>query len=153
MKKLVYGVKVYECIGFLIFLHSVNLFYNMEYQYQYHFEKLEVWNQSRQLVVAVYRLIKKFPPEEKFALCNQLRRSVISVPSNIAEGISRLAVKETIHFLEIAFGSLMEVYCQLQIAVDLQYITEKDFEEIKPLIISTSKLLNGLHKAKTKQIE
>ena len=122
-------------------------------EYQYHFEKLEVWNQSRQLVVAVYRLIKKFPPEEKFALCNQLRRSVISVPSNIAEGISRLAVKETIHFLEIAFGSLMEVYCQLQIAVDLQYITEKDFEEIKPLIISTSKLLNGLHKAKTKQIE
>lgn len=121
--------------------------------YQYHFEKLEVWNQSRQVVIAVYRLIKKFPPDERFALCDQLRRAAISIPSNIAEGIGRIAVKETIHFLEIAFGSLMEVYCQLQVAVDLQYITEEDFKQIKPLFFSTSRLLNALHKSKQKQLQ
>ena len=118
----------------------------------YHFEKLEVWRQSRKVVVAVYQLLKKFPAEERYGLCDQLRRAVISVPSNIAEGISRIAVKETLHFLEIAFGSLMEVYCQLQIAVDLGYMTEDDFDQIKPLIQSTSKMLNGLHKAKKNQL-
>ena len=118
----------------------------------YHFEKLEVWRQSRKVVVAVYKLLNKFPTEERFGLCDQLRRTAISVPSNIAEGISRIAVKETMHFLEIAFGSLMEVYCQLQIAVDLGYMTEDDFDQIKPLIQSTSKMLNGLHKAKKNQL-
>ena len=119
----------------------------------YHFEKLEVWQQSRQIVVAVYQLLKKFPSEERFGLCEQLRRAAISVPSNIAEGTSRIAIKETIHFIEIAFGSLMEVYCQLQIAVDLGYLTEEDFQQIKPLIQSTSRLLNGLHKAKKNQLQ
>jgi four helix bundle protein len=119
----------------------------------YQFEKLETWQQSRQLVVAVYKLLRKFPPEERYGLCDQMRRAIISVPSNIAEGVSRIAVKETIHFIEIAFGSLMEVYCQLQIAVDLGYITEDDFKQIKPLIQSTSKLMNGLHKAKKKQLQ
>jgi len=119
-------------------------------EYVYHFEKLEVWKLSRQVVVSVYQIIKKLPHEEKFALCDQLRRAAISVPSNIAEGISRVAVKETIHFLEIAYGSLMEVYCQLQIALDLHYINEDEFSKIKPLIFKTSKLLNGLHESKKK---
>ena len=118
----------------------------------YHFEKLDVWQQSRQVVVAVYNLVKKFPVDERFGLCDQLRRAAISVPSNIAEGVSRVAVKETIHFLEIAFGSLMEVYCQLQIAMDLGYITEEEFNQVKPLIQSTSNMLNGLHRAKKNQL-
>jgi four helix bundle protein len=118
----------------------------------YHFEKLDVWQQSRQVVVAVYNLVKKFPVDERFGLCDQMRRAAISVPSNIAEGVSRVAVKETIHFLEIAFGSLMEVYCQLQIAMDLGYITEEEFNQIKPLIQSTSNMLNGLHRAKKNQL-
>ena len=57
----------------------------------YHFEKLDVWQQSRQVVVAVYNLVKKFPVDERFGLCDQLRRAAISVPSNIAEGVSRVA--------------------------------------------------------------
>ena len=118
----------------------------------YQFEKLEVWQQSRQLVVEVYNLIKKFPIEERFALSDQLRRAVISVPSNIAEGMGRLSVKESAHFLEIAFGSLMEVYCQLQVSVDLGYLTSAEFDAVKPLIFSTSKLLNGLHRAKERQL-
>lgn len=118
----------------------------------YQFEKLEVWQQSRQLVVTVYQLIKKYPQEERFAMCDQVRRAVISIPSNIAEGMGRLSIKETTHFLEIAFGSLMEVYCQLQVSVDLGYITEEEFKQIKPLIHSISRLLNGLHRAKLKQL-
>ena len=117
----------------------------------YHFERLDAWQYARKVVVEVYTLLKKFPKEEQYALCDQLRRAVISVPSNIAEGIGRMAVKETVHFLEIAFGSLMEVYCQLQIAVDLGYITEDDFKQVKPLIYTTSKLLSGLRKAKAAQ--
>lgn len=118
----------------------------------YYFERLDVWQQARQLVVQVYKLLEKFPKEEKFALCDQLRRSVISIPSNIAEGSGRIAKKETIHFLEIAYGSLMEMYCQLQIAVDLNYITEADFMEIKPLIFKVSKLLSGLRRSKINQL-
>lgn len=118
----------------------------------YYFERLDVWQQARQLVVQVYKLLEKFPKEEKFALCDQLRRSVISIPSNIAEGSGRIAKKETIHFLEIAYSSLMEMYCQLQIAVDLNYITEVDFMEIKPLIFKVSKLLSGLRRSKINQL-
>lgn len=118
----------------------------------YYFERLDVWQQARQLVVQVYKLLEKFPKEEKYALCDQLRRSVISIPSNIAEGSGRIAKKETIHFLEIAYGSLMEMNCQLQIAVDLNYITEADFMEIKPLIFKVSKLLSGLRRSKINQL-
>ena len=83
-----------------------------EKDYKFQFEKLNVWNESRSLVVKVYKLLDLFPNVEQYALCSQLRRAVISVPSNIAEGNSRIAIKEQIHFTEIAFSSLMEVYCQ-----------------------------------------
>ena len=85
-------------------------------------------------------------------MCDQLRRAAISVPSNIAEGTGRISVKETIQFLEIAYGSLMELYCQLQLSVDLEYISYEDFGDIKPLIYSTSKLLSGLRRSKMNQL-
>ena len=110
---------------------------------EYQFERLNAWQESRKLVVSVYQLLKKFPIEERFALCDQLRRAVISIPSNIAEGNGRMAIKEQVHFLEIAYGSIMEVYCQLQIAVDLGYITKEDFKQIKPQLVNTSKLISG----------
>ena len=115
---------------------------------EYQFEKLNAWQESRKMVLAVYQLLKKFPSEERFALCDQLRRAAISVPSNIAEGNGRMAVKEQIHFLEIAFGSVMEIYCQLQLAVDLGYISHEDFKQVKPLIYNTSKLISGLRSSK-----
>ena len=118
----------------------------------YHFERLEVYKLSRQLVKDIYKISMKFPLEERYSLCNQLRRAAISIPSNIAEGMGRLSLKETLHFLEISYGSLMEVYCQLQIAVDLMYITEGELNEVKPIIFSITRLLNGLHKSlKAKQ--
>ena len=131
--------------------HMINVMI-LKMEETYYFERLDAWQQSRQLVVKVYQLLEKFPKEEKYALCEQLRRSSISVPSNIAEGTGRIAIKETIHFLEIAYGSLMEMYCQLQIAVDLNYITEADFMEIKPLIFKVSKLLSGLRRSKINQL-
>ena len=119
-----------------------------EEKMEYQFEKLNAWQESRKMVVAVYQLLKKFPSEERYALCDQLRRAAISVPSNIAEGNGRIALKEQIHFLEIAFGSVIEVYCQLQIDKDLNYITEEEFNQIKPVIYNTSKLISGLRSSK-----
>ena len=79
------------------------------------FDKLEAYTSSRGLVKDVYDLTGKFPNTEKYGLSDQLRRAVISIPSNIAEGSGRSSIKEKIHFIEIAYGSLMEVYCQLQL--------------------------------------
>ena len=95
----------------------------------------------------VYRLLEQFPQSERFALIDQIRRAAISVPSNIAEGSGRMSYKEKIHFLEIAYGSLMEVYCQLQIAVDLGYITQEQFDGLRRLSFNVSKLLSGLRKS------
>ena len=120
--------------------------------YLFQFEKLNAWQEARKLVVDVYRLLEKFPKTENYALCDQLRRAAISVPSNIAEGTGRMAIKEQTHFLEIAFGSLMETYCQLQIAVDLNYITSEDLQSIKRRIFTASKLISGLHTSKLAQL-
>ena len=120
--------------------------------FQFQFEKLNAWQEARKLVVNVYQLLAKFPKTENYALCDQLRRAVVSVPSNIAEGTGRLAIKEQIHFLEIAYASLMEVYCQLQIAVDLGYITPEVLQIVKRKIFTTSKLISGLRTSKVTQL-
>ena len=122
-------------------------------EFQFQFEKLNAWQEARILVVDVYQLLELFPKTENYALCDQLRRAVVSVPSNIAEGTGRLAVKEQIHFLEIAYASLMEVYCQLQIAVDLGYITPEDLQIVKRKIFTTSKLISRLRASKAAQLE
>ena len=116
--------------------------------FQFNIEKLETWQVARQLVLKVYKLLRKFPSEERFALCDQIRRAVISVPSNIAEGNSRTSVKDQIHFLEIAFGSLSELYCQLQLAVDLGYITDDDLKSVKTELFSSARLITGLKASK-----
>ena len=112
----------------------------------FNFEKLNAYQNARLLVKDVYNLLNKFPQKEEFALKSQLRRAVVSIPSNIAEGMGRISDKEKIHFIEIAYSSLMEVYCQLQLANDLNYITNSDFDQIKPLIEDNAKLLSGLRK-------
>lgn len=119
----------------------------------YSFEKLQVWQSARLLVKQAYPLLEKFPNEEKYALCSQLRRSLTSVVSNIAEGSGRSSFKEKIHFLEIAYGSLMESYCQLIIAADLEYIKMEEVETLKPLIDGISKMLIGLRFAYTTRCE
>lgn len=111
---------------------------------QYSFEKLNVWQEAKKLVVDVYHLLDEFPKFEKYALCDQIRRAVVSVPSNIAEGSGRKSLKEQIRFLEISYGSMMETFNQLLIAIDLTYITEESVEAIKPRIDAVAKMINGL---------
>ena len=104
---------------------------------------LEVWKHSRELVKSVYIVTKSFPKDELYGLTNQIRRCVVSVPSNIAEGIGRQSTKETIHFLYIAKGSLQEVETQLYLSFDLDYISEKELKDILDKVVSNKKLLNG----------
>ena len=110
------------------------------------FEGLEVYKTARLLVRDVYRLQQKFPQTETYALGDQIRRSSSSVTSNIAEGSGRNSYKEKIHFIEIAYGSLMEAFSQLQIAQDLGYLTAKDIDDIRPSFIEVAKMLSGLKK-------
>ena len=92
------------------------------------FRQLNVYVKAKELVARVYKLLKKFPREEQFALCDQLRRAAVSIPSNIAEGCGRETQKERMHFLTISYGSLMETLSQLDVACDLGYITNQEFE-------------------------
>ena len=108
------------------------------------YKKLEVYTVGKELVLHVYELLKKFPKEEQYALCDQLRRAVISVPSNIAEGLGRLSEKEQVRFIEIAYGSLLEVETQLELACDLHYISEEDLDGVMALVDREAKLSSGL---------
>ena len=99
-----------------------------------------------QLVAEIYRLTSLFPTHEKNGLVNQIQRAAISVPSNIAEGMGRFSIKERIHFLEIANGSLMEIMCQLEVALLLGYISQDQFDKQELSISETVKMLIGLRK-------
>jgi len=108
------------------------------------YRKLIVYKKAKDLVIRVYALLEKFPKMEQYALCDQLRRAAVSVPSNLAEGLSRYSEKEKAHFMEISFGSLMEVQCQLDIAKDLKYITNEEFDAIDLIIQEEAKILAGM---------
>ena len=107
------------------------------------YTELEVWKSSRALVKEVYVLSAPFPKEELYALTNQIRRSSVSIPSNIAEGLGRQSNKETIHFLYISKGSLFEFETQLFLAFDLDYLSKEKLDIILAQITTCKKLLNG----------
>lgn len=113
---------------------------------KYTYKTLDAYKESKALVMLVYVLIKTFPREEQYALCDQLRRAVISVPSNIAEGSGRTSAKDQAHFLEMAFGSLMEVNCQIDIAYDLGYITKEDVARVEERVRAIAALLSGMRR-------
>lgn len=108
------------------------------------FKNLIVYQKSKELVKQVYALLKQFPDDERFALCGQMRRAAISVPSNIVEGMARLSTKDQSHFLNIAYGSLMELYAQLDIAHDLGYLSENEFIKIETQIDEIDKMIVAL---------
>lgn len=108
------------------------------------FEGLKVWQEARLLTKLVYQFTLRLPDYEKYALGNQLRRAMISVTSNIAEGSARFSYKEKIHFLEIAYGSLAEVYNQLVVGSDLDYFSFEEIESLKPAFEFVAKLIRGL---------
>lgn len=102
------------------------------------------YQKAKEVVKKTYRLLKKFPVEERYAMCDQLRRAAISITSNIAEGVNRFSIKDKAHFIEIAYGSLMEVSSQMEIAEELEYITSADRQNMDQLIEEDAKLLSGL---------
>jgi len=104
---------------------------------------LDVWQESRKLANLVYGLTKAFPKEEQFGITNQMRRAVVSVASNIAEGCGRQTSKDTIQFLHISRGSLYELETQCFVALDQEYITKENFENIYNNIQACKRLLNG----------
>ena len=108
------------------------------------FEGLKVWQEARLLTKLVYQFTLRLPDYEKYALGNQIRRAMISVTSNIAEGSARFSYKEKIHFLEIAYGSLAEVYNQLAVGSDLDYFSFEEIESLKPAFEFVAKLIRGL---------
>ena len=110
------------------------------------FKDLNAYIKSKELVKDIYGVVKMLPQEERYALADQLRRAVISVPSNIVEGMNRISDKEKSHFLEIAYASLMEVYCQVDIATDLGYIDNRKYEELEQSINVVARLISGLRK-------
>ena len=92
----------------------------------------------------VYKLLEQLPDTERFALCGQIRRAIVSVPSNIAEGMGRVSNKDQAHFLNIAYGSLMEVYAQLDIAHDLGYISNEMFNQVETDVEEISKMISTM---------
>ena len=113
------------------------------------FENLRVYQIARQLVRDVYLLQNQFPKEERYALGDQVRRAATSITSNIAEGSGRQSPKEKVHFTEIAFGSMTEVFCELQTASDLGYIQTKQLEALRPQFTEVAKMLSGLRNSLT----
>lgn len=111
------------------------------------FTDLQTWKVAHQLVIAIYKIIKTFPSEEKYALIDQMRRCALSITSNIAEGFSRQSKKEKVQFYYTAKGSLTELQNQLLLARDIHYVTKESFSIIAQQTIQVSRLLTGLIKS------
>lgn len=108
-----------------------------------------VYQNAIELVKSIYQLLSLFPTKEQYNLCDQLRRASVSIPSNIAEGMSRFSYKEKLHFIEISYGSLMEVMCQLEISKELNYISQEQLKNLEEKITVIAKQLSMLRKALT----
>ena len=111
------------------------------------FEDLDAWSESMKLVRDVYELTKKFPQEERFGLTSQIQRAVVSIPTNIAEGHGRYSKMEFANFVSIAHGSLNEVRTQIRIAQMLNYITEREANDVIAKCVTIGKILGGLMKS------
>lgn len=120
---------------------------------EFGFEKLEVWKNSKQLTIQIYKLSKSFPDDEKYGLISQLRRAVVSVNSNIAEGASRISSKDQAHFYHLAYSSLMEVLSQILISIELGYIEKENESVLRAEISKISNQLNALRNSALKKVK
>lgn len=107
------------------------------------YTELDVWKETRILVKEVYLITKNFPKEEQYGIINQIQRSAISIPSNVAEGCGRNSPKDSLQFFYIARGSLYELETQLILSFDLLYLSQEQLNQILHLIEKCKKLLNG----------
>lgn len=111
------------------------------------FRELVVWKKAHELTLCVYQAVIDFPKFEEYGLSNQMRRSSSSVPSNIAEGFRRRSNKDSLHFYNIAAGSLEELKYQLILSKDLKYIDQNSYAKYFDLAEEVSKLINGWSKS------
>lgn len=117
------------------------------------FEKLDVYQKARKLIKDIYLLQNEFPKEERYALGDQVRRAATSIAANLAEGSGRQSIREKIHFVEMAFGSMTEVFCELQTACDLGYIKEEQLDALRPQFTDMAKMLSGLRNTLNKKLD
>ena len=117
--------------------------------YAFPFERYDIWKLSVDMSLKIYELSATFPAEEKYGLVGQIRRASNSVGANIAEGMSRFSEKEKARFLEIAYGSLMEVAHFAILARNLYFLSLKQYDELKIMIQEISNKVNALHKKMT----
>lgn len=113
----------------------------------HNYKELTVWEKSVSLATEIYRHTKVFPKVEKYGITSQIRRSVVSISSNIAEGAGRLGIKEFRHFLNIAYGSSFELETQLIISKNLEYLSQQQFNKLMKDLISIQKMLYKLIKS------
>ena len=113
----------------------------------YSFEKLIVWQESKEFIKVIYKITKDFPSDERFGLISQLRRATVSIASNLAEGTSRKTNKDQARFTVISYSSAMEVLNQLIISKELSYISENDYILARQKLEKITNLLNALQKA------
>lgn len=112
----------------------------------HNFKELKVWQKGRNFVKEIYITVSKFPPEERYALTSQMKRAVISIPSNIAEGAGRGTDKEFTRFLDIANGSAFELETQIYLAYDLEFINKKILNNLIENIEEIEKMIYGFKK-------
>ena len=122
-------------------------------EFDFSYRKLNVYQLSKKLVTDIYKLIGTFPNTETYALSDQLRRAAISIPSNIVEGTAKASPKEQFHFLEIAYGSLMEIMCQLEISYDLGYINQVQLRQSEEEIVMIYKMLSSMQSTLKSRIQ
>lgn len=107
------------------------------------FRDLLVWQKSMSFVTEIYKVSKSFPKEEVYGLTSQIRRSAVSVPSNISEGYGRQGINDYLRFLNIAIASLFELQTQLEIAFNLKFIKKEIFEELYELSREIERMLSS----------
>lgn len=111
------------------------------------FTDLIVWQKAHNLTISIYKITEEFPKHEIYSLTNQMRRSCVSIGSNIAEGFGRQNYKEKVHFYFIAQGSLIELKNQLIVSKDINYLSVENFEDLMSQSNETHKILQGLIKS------
>ncbi|WP_449399359.1 four helix bundle protein [Chryseobacterium wanjuense] len=119
--------------------------------YKFYFEKLDVWNNARTLVKDIYKVTANFPDNEQFGITNQIRRASTSITANIAEGMCRSSDKEKLRFINISFGSCIEVMNFLIISNDLGFINNDSYIELRLKVSGISNQLNALSKTLARQ--
>ena len=107
------------------------------------FRNLKVWEKGHSLTLQVYQATRVFPPDERFGLISQMRRSSSSIPTNIAEGCGRPGNKELKRFLEISMGSASELEYQLLLSKDLQYLQNDEYQKLKALTVEVKRMLSA----------